>query len=110
MLEKSLEFYKTLLFCNILARRTRITQIELKQEINSVHHKLDAILSKIGQCPAVAIASVLVIGCPEEFSLAVGEMRVFEKLESTQLKCVQSQKKLVRHILFLQSCIKITKM
>ena len=52
MLEKSLEFYKTLLFCNILARRTRITRIELKQEINSVHQKLDAILSKIGQCPA----------------------------------------------------------
>ena len=58
MLEKSLEFYKTLLFCNILARRTRITQIELKQEINSVHQKLDAILFKIGQCLAVAIASV----------------------------------------------------
>ena len=62
MLAKSLEFYKTLLFCNILARRTRITQIELKQEINSVHQKLDAILSKI---LAVAIASVLVIGCQD---------------------------------------------
>ena len=99
MLEKSLEFYKTLLFCIILARRTRITQIELKQEINSVHQKLNAILS-IGQCSAVAIASVLVIGCPEEFSLPVGEMRVFEKLDYTQLKCVQSQKKLVRYILF----------
>ena len=110
MLEKSLEFYKTLLFCNILARQTRITQIELKQEIRSVHQKLDAILSKIGQCPAVAIASVLLIGCREEFSLLVGEMRIFEKLEITQLECVASQKKLVIYNLFLQSCIKITKM
>ena len=100
MLEKSLEFYKTLLFCNILARRTRITQIELKQEINSVHQKLDAILSKIGQCSAVVIAFILVIGCPEELLPPLGKMRVLEKLESTQLECVQSQKKLVRYTVF----------
>jgi len=81
-----------------IVRRIRITQVELKQDVNSLHKKVDLIISKITEDSSVRIQQPQKLnGPPEEFTLPVGEMSSFDELEKL-LQCSDAQTKLVLYL------------
>ena len=77
----------------VLVRRMRITQVEMRQEICSLHEKLDMLISKYG-CGSSCVERSELVVVLEEVALPIGEMEAFDELEK-KLHSKELQKKLV---------------
>ena len=73
-----------------LVRRMRITQVKMRQEICSLHEKLDMLISKYGCGSSCVERCELVVA--EEVALPIGEMKAFDELEK-KLHSKEPQKK-----------------